>query len=66
MKKLSCTRDSQTASMFGDQLLPEVGLPSVGHMTAPQGEWVVYCPRLKGFNAVMPASWSAEYSGAPA
>jgi hypothetical protein len=54
--------DTHTLGLFGAQLLPEISHPSTGHIARPEGEWVCYCKGMRGFNAVMPASWCAAYS----
>jgi len=55
-------RDQHTLSLFGTSLLPDVGKPFSGHVTDPAGEWAVYCPGVRGFNSLMPASWGGDYS----
>ena len=50
-----------TLSLFGDNLLPEVALPTIGYLAKACGEWSRYCPGWFGFNAVLPVSWEGGY-----
>lgn len=52
---------SATLSLFGDALLPEVALPTIGYLARACGEWSRYCTGLTGFNAVLPVSWEGGY-----
>lgn len=53
----------KTANMnlFGDCLVPEVALPTIGYLLSPNGEWHQYCRNRTGFNAVLPVSWETSY-----
>lgn len=54
-------RDTHTPDLFGGGLLPEITPPTIGHIAKPEGEWVLYCGHVHGFNAVAPATWGSGY-----
>lgn len=47
--------------LFGEALLPEVALPTIGYLGKACGEWHRFCRGWSGFEAVLPVSWEGGY-----
>lgn len=54
-------RKNHSLSLFGDNVLPDVALPTIGYLAKPIGEWHRFCRGWQGFNAVLPMTWTDGY-----